>query len=88
MIYIYYARDKAIEHLGNDTVLYTTDGADFGHLNKGKIPGVYATVDFGSGQDPTKKFGEQRKIEPHGMCIFLKNNNILQNFKGSKQLLS
>ena len=62
-------RDKAIEHLGNDTVLYTTDGADLNHLNKGKIPGVYATVDFGSGQDPSKKFGEQRKVEPHGRYL-------------------
>ena len=49
--------------------MYTTDGADLNHLNKGKIPGVYATVDFGSGQDPSKKFGEQRKVEPHGRYL-------------------
>ena len=51
--------------------MYTTDGADLKHLNKGKIPGVYATVDFGSGQDPSKKFGEQKKVEPHGTYLKL-----------------
>ena len=40
-------REKAIQHLGKEVVLYTTDGPDFEtYLKYGKIPGVYATVDL------------------------------------------
>ena len=59
-------RDKAIEHLGKEVVLYTTDGDGAGYLKCGKIPGVYATVDFGSGGDATKSFHQQRLYEPNG----------------------
>ena len=47
--------------------MYTTDGDDVKKLNRGKIPNVYATVDFGLGKDASKSFGHQRQVEPHGM---------------------
>ena len=37
-------------HLGNDVVLFTTDGAGIGYLKCGSIQDVYATVDFGPGR--------------------------------------
>ena len=61
-----FCRDKAIQHLGKDVILYTTDGDGAGYLKCGKIPGVYATVDFGSGADAAKAFHQQRLYEPHG----------------------
>ena len=51
--------------------MYTTDGDDLKHLNRGKIPNVYATVDFGLGKDASKAFSEQRKVEPHGILKIL-----------------
>ena len=59
-------RDKAKEHLGKDVLLYTTDGDGAGYLKCGKIPGVYATVDFGSGYDAASAFHQQRLYEPNG----------------------
>ena len=61
-----FCRDKAIQHLGKDVILYTTDGDGAGYLKCGKIPGVYATVDFGSGADAANAFHQQRLYEPHG----------------------
>lgn len=42
-------RDFVRQHLGNDVLLFTTDGDGDGYLQCGKIPQVYATVDFGAG---------------------------------------
>ena len=38
-------------HLGDEVVLFTTDGAGLGYLKCGSIQGLYATVDFGPGTD-------------------------------------
>lgn len=42
-------RDFIRQHLGKQVVLFSTDGDGDGYLQCGKIPGVYATVDFGAG---------------------------------------
>jgi hypothetical protein len=47
--YTSWLRDFIRQHLGNDVVLFSTDGDGDGYLQCGKIPGVYATVDFGAG---------------------------------------
>lgn len=39
-------------HLGEDVVLFTTDGAGVSYLKCGSIQGLYATVDFGPGRFP------------------------------------
>ena len=66
----FFYRDKAKEHLGKDVLLYTTDGDGAGYLKCGKVPGVYATVDFGSGADAASAFHQQRLYEPNGKSIF------------------
>ena len=63
---MFFLRDKAKEHLGKDVLLYTTDGDGAGFLKCGKVPGVYATVDFGSGADAATAFHQQRLYEPNG----------------------
>ena len=40
-------------HLGDEVVLFTTDGAGLLYLKCGAIQGLYATVDFGPGNDST-----------------------------------
>jgi hypothetical protein len=43
-------RDIFKNVVGDAAVLYTTDGAASSYLRCGKIEGVYATVDFGTGK--------------------------------------
>lgn len=45
--YLAFLRDKAKHELGDDVVLFTTDGDGDSYLKCGTIDGVYATVDFG-----------------------------------------
>uniref|UniRef100_A0A667YBE6 Beta-galactosidase n=1 Tax=Myripristis murdjan TaxID=586833 RepID=A0A667YBE6_9TELE len=56
-------------HLGNDVVLFTTDGAGLNYLKCGSIQGLYATVDFGPGANVTAAFAAQRHAEPHGPLV-------------------
>ncbi|XP_067106534.1 beta-galactosidase [Osmerus mordax] len=56
-------------HLGDEVVLFTTDGAGLGYLKCGSIQGLYATVDFGPGGNVTAAFEAQRHAEPHGPLV-------------------
>nr|XP_057937143.1 beta-galactosidase [Doryrhamphus excisus]XP_057937151.1 beta-galactosidase [Doryrhamphus excisus]XP_057937159.1 beta-galactosidase [Doryrhamphus excisus] len=56
-------------YLGEETVLFTTDGAALGFLKCGTIQGVYATVDFGAGSNVSAAFDVQRYAEPHGPLV-------------------
>ncbi|XP_004085513.3 beta-galactosidase isoform X1 [Oryzias latipes] len=56
-------------HLGEDVVLFTTDGAGLNYLKCGAIQGLYATVDFGPGSNITAAFEAQRHAEPHGPLV-------------------
>ncbi|CAJ1052352.1 beta-galactosidase [Xyrichtys novacula] len=56
-------------YLGDDVVLFTTDGAGVGYLKCGSIQGLYATVDFGPGGNVTAAFAAQRHAEPHGPLV-------------------
>ncbi|XP_071263288.1 beta-galactosidase [Salvelinus alpinus] len=56
-------------HLGNDVVLFTTDGAGAGYLKCGSLQGLYATVDFGPGGNVSAAFDAQRQAEPHGPLV-------------------
>ncbi len=47
--YTGWLRDFMRSRLGNDVVLFTTDGNGDRFLQCGKVPQVYATVDFGPG---------------------------------------
>lgn len=56
-------------YLGDDVVLFTTDGDGIGYLKCGSIQGLYATVDFGPGGNVTAAFAAQRHAEPHGPLV-------------------
>ncbi|XP_074546450.1 beta-galactosidase [Halichoeres trimaculatus] len=56
-------------YLGDDVVLFTTDGAGTGYLKCGSIQGLYATVDFGPGGNVTAAFAAQRHAEPRGPLV-------------------
>ncbi|XP_045105741.1 beta-galactosidase-like isoform X3 [Portunus trituberculatus] len=64
--YTKHLRDLTREKLGPRVVLFTTDNPIPDHLMEGKIPGVYATIDFGVGKDPKEMFKMQRLFEPRG----------------------
>lgn len=49
--------------LGDHTVIYTTDGFTENYLKCGTVPGVFATVDFGTGQNVAKAFEDLDKIQ-------------------------
>ncbi|KFV19171.1 Beta-galactosidase, partial [Tauraco erythrolophus] len=56
-------------HLGDEVVLFTTDGASQFHLRCGALQGLYATVDFGPGSNVTAAFLAQRGSEPTGPLV-------------------
>ena len=59
-------RDLFKEHLGDDVVLFTTDGNGDHYLKCGKIDNVFATVDFGSDSDPITSFQIQHRHQEFG----------------------
>jgi beta-galactosidase len=59
-------RDLHYHYFGNDVVLFTTDGNDDYFLKCGKIDGIFATIDFGSDEDPVKSFNYQRIHQEFG----------------------
>ncbi|KAG0725488.1 Beta-galactosidase [Chionoecetes opilio] len=67
--YTSHLRDLVRAGVGEGTVLFTTDGNGVGFLKCGKIPEVYATVDFGSGTDVAKSFDTMRLFEPRGPLV-------------------
>ncbi|NP_001017547.1 beta-galactosidase precursor [Danio rerio] len=56
-------------YLGEEAVLFTTDGAGLGYLKCGSLQGLYATVDFGPGANVTAAFEAQRHVEPRGPLV-------------------
>ncbi|KAJ4884437.1 Beta-galactosidase 17 [Raphanus sativus] len=58
----------ATGHLGNDIILYTTDGGTRETLEKGTVPlyDVYSAVDFSMGDDPWPIFELQKKFNAPG----------------------
>ncbi|ROL46564.1 Beta-galactosidase [Anabarilius grahami] len=56
-------------YLGDEVVLFTTDGAGVGYLKCGSLQGIYATVDFGPGSNVTAAFEAQRHAEPRGPLV-------------------
>ncbi|XP_068220921.1 beta-galactosidase-like [Palaemon carinicauda] len=67
--YTEHLRDVFRKALGDSILLFTTDGNRVSDLTCGKIPGVYATVDFGAGGSPADRFAPMREIEPHGPLV-------------------
>lgn len=67
--YLIWLRDLFIRHVQDKAVLFTTDGPATSYLKCGKIPGVYATIDFGPEMDPETVFAAQRAFEPRGPLV-------------------
>lgn len=61
-----FLRDKVIEYLGSDVVLFTTDGWGDDNLKCGKVDNVFATVDFGPETDPKSAFAVQHRHQEFG----------------------
>lgn len=55
--------------LGENTVLFTTDGNTDKEMTCGSLEGLYATVDFGTDTNITKAFQRQRRFEPRGPLV-------------------
>ena len=69
MEYLTSLRDLTRELVGDDVVLFSTDGAGSGYLVGGVIPEVLPTVDFGCGNDPNEAFRVQRMYSPRGPLV-------------------
>ncbi|XP_023341954.1 beta-galactosidase isoform X3 [Eurytemora carolleeae] len=67
--YLENLRDLTRGLVGDDVVLFTTDGNSLDLVKCGKIDQVYATVDFGPGANVTQAFHVQRTIEPRGPLV-------------------
>lgn len=57
------------QHLGDDVILFTTDGSGLPYVRCGSIQGLYTTVDFGPGTNVTEAFAVQRFSEPNGPLV-------------------
>ncbi|XP_040209272.1 beta-galactosidase [Rana temporaria] len=57
------------QHLGDEVILFTTDGSGLSLVRCGSIQGLYTTVDFGPGTNVTEAFAVQRFSEPNGPLI-------------------
>lgn len=55
--------------LGEDTVLFTTDGNTDKEMKCGTLDGLYATIDFGTDTNITEAFNRQRRFEPQGPLV-------------------
>ncbi|KAK6787411.1 hypothetical protein RDI58_015936 [Solanum bulbocastanum] len=66
--YLHHLVRIARRHLGDDVILYTTDGGSRENLNKGTIPGdaVFSAVDFSTGDDPWPIFKLQKEFNAPG----------------------
>ncbi|KAL4635828.1 beta-galactosidase-like isoform X1 [Arapaima gigas] len=55
--------------LGDDTVLFTTDGNTNREMTCGTLQGLYATIDFGTDTNASVAFDRQRRFEPRGPLV-------------------
>ncbi|XP_041724882.1 beta-galactosidase-1-like protein isoform X2 [Coregonus clupeaformis] len=55
--------------LGENTVLFTTDGNTDREMTCGTLEGMYATIDFGTDVNISQAFRRQRRFEPRGPLV-------------------
>ncbi|XP_018585181.1 beta-galactosidase-1-like protein isoform X2 [Scleropages formosus] len=55
--------------LGDDTILFTTDGNTNREMTCGTLQGLYATIDFGTDTNASVAFDRQRRFEPRGPLV-------------------
>ncbi|KAM9305711.1 beta-galactosidase-1-like protein [Gastrophryne carolinensis] len=56
-------------YLGDDVVLFTTDGNTKAELKCGTLQGLHATVDFGPADNATEAFAALRRVQPGGPLV-------------------
>ncbi|KAI8435055.1 hypothetical protein MSG28_003470 [Choristoneura fumiferana] len=66
MAYKTQLRDIIKGHVGDNALLYTTDGTYTYMITGGAIPGTLTTIDFGATGDALKMFEDLRKYMPQG----------------------
>ncbi|XP_061926003.1 beta-galactosidase-1-like protein isoform X2 [Entelurus aequoreus] len=67
--YLRHLRTLLQVFLGENTILFTTDGNTDREMRCGTLGGLYATVDFGTGDNITEAFRRQRQFEPQGPLV-------------------
>jgi beta-galactosidase len=67
-LYLQFLRSQVRFHLGGDVIIYTTDGAVKENLRDGSLAeeGVFAAIDFPTGEDPASAFALQKRYNPPG----------------------
>ncbi|KAK7153894.1 hypothetical protein R3I94_007300 [Phoxinus phoxinus] len=55
--------------LGEDVILFTTDGNTDKEMSCGTLEGLYATIDFGTDTNISTAFVRQRRFEPKGPLV-------------------
>ncbi|XP_072436167.1 beta-galactosidase-1-like protein isoform X1 [Chiloscyllium punctatum] len=67
--YLRHLREVMRKFLGDDVLLFTTDGNQLQELKCGTLQGLYSTVDFGTTDDVNASFRIQRQFEPEGPLV-------------------
>lgn len=62
-------RDIVVSGLGNDVILFTTDGNGLPYLAGGRIDGTLSTIDFGAGDAVDLSFAALRVYNPDGPLV-------------------
>ncbi|XP_011706917.1 PREDICTED: beta-galactosidase, partial [Wasmannia auropunctata] len=67
--YLDMLKEVFVRKIGDKALLYTTDGGSLSYIRCGYIPGVYATVDFGTSANVTSSFQAMRFYQPRGPLV-------------------
>ncbi|XP_048455249.1 beta-galactosidase-1-like protein [Rhincodon typus] len=67
--YLRHLREVMRKFLGEDVLLFTTDGNQLQDLYCGTLQRLYSTVDFGTTDDVNSSFQIQRQFEPEGPLV-------------------
>ncbi|KAG8521611.1 Beta-galactosidase, partial [Galemys pyrenaicus] len=67
--YLRFLQKRFHYYLGDNVLLFTTDGAQKSFLKCGALQGLYTTVDFGADANITAAFLTQRRSEPKGPLV-------------------
>lgn len=62
-------RDIIQRKVGNNALLYTTDGIADKMIRCGSVPGAYTTIDFGTGSNVNSSFELMRRYQPKGPLV-------------------
>ncbi|XP_062536491.1 beta-galactosidase-like [Armigeres subalbatus] len=65
--YLSFLKNLTEQYIQNDAVLFTNDGPE--QLPCGRIPGVLATLDFGTAGSPDNYWKKLRKYQPRGPLV-------------------